>query len=55
MSPQVQTLLALALVALAATGLVWRAIVRRNHPGCGHDCSCPASALRPPVKQPRRP
>ena len=50
MSPAAQTLAALALVAVAATWLVRRALAKKKHPGCGGDCGCPApkfpSALR---------
>ena len=37
MTASAQTLLALLVVALAAGGLVWRAIVRRGS-GCGDGC-----------------
>jgi hypothetical protein len=47
MSPTVQTILALALVALAAAWLVRRAIVKRKNPGCGDDCG----AVSPEMKR----
>ncbi|OYV00210.1 MAG: hypothetical protein CFE26_24335, partial [Verrucomicrobiales bacterium VVV1] len=45
MSPAVQSFIALALVALAATWLVLRAFAKKKHPGCGGDCGCPSGAL----------
>lgn len=47
MSADIQTLVALAVVVLAAVGLIVRAIRRRNQPGCGHDCG----AVSPEVKR----
>ncbi len=46
MTAEIQTLLALALVALAATWLILRALAKRKQPGCGGDCGCPASAIK---------
>ena len=54
MNAGIQTLLALAVVAVAATGLVLRVFARRKKPGCGGDCGCAASAIK--VKPgPKRP
>lgn len=47
MSSQIQTYVALAVVALAATWLVLRAIAKRKHPGCGSDCG----AVSPEIKK----
>jgi hypothetical protein len=47
MTPAVQTVLALALVALAAAWLVRRALVKRKNPGCGDDCG----AVSPEMKR----
>jgi FeoB-associated Cys-rich membrane protein len=47
MSPQFQTIAALVIVALAATWLIARALRKRRNPGCGGDCGCPASAIKP--------
>jgi hypothetical protein len=55
MSPQIQSLLALALVALAATWLVWRMLAKRKSPGCGGDCGCPASAVKAAAEKIKRP
>ncbi len=40
MTAEVQSLLALAVVAVAALWLARRAFAKRKHPGCGHDCGC---------------
>ncbi|MCX6955239.1 MAG: FeoB-associated Cys-rich membrane protein [Verrucomicrobia bacterium] len=45
MSPAVQSLVALALVALAAIWLVLRALAKKRNPGCGGDCGCPSQKL----------
>lgn len=47
MSPQIQTYAALAVVALATTWLVLRAIAKRKNPGCGSDCG----AVSPEIKK----
>jgi len=47
MSSSLQTILALAIVATAATWLIWRAIAARKHPGCGSDCG----AVSPEIKK----
>ena len=46
MSPTLQTILALAVVALAAAWLVRRSLAKRKHPGCGDDCGCPATEVK---------
>jgi membrane protein implicated in regulation of membrane protease activity len=40
MTAEVQSLLALAVVAVAALWLARRAFAKRKNPGCGHDCGC---------------
>jgi hypothetical protein len=50
MSAEIQTLLALAVVAVAATWLVLRALAKKKNPGCGGDCGCPASEIKVKVK-----
>ena len=50
MSPALQTIAALALVALAATWLLLRAFAKKKKPGCGGDCACPSSDLKPKLK-----
>ncbi|HWA87395.1 MAG TPA: hypothetical protein VG710_14300 [Opitutus sp.] len=47
MTPEFQTLAALAVVAVAATWLVLRALAKRRQPGCGGDCG----AVSPEVKR----
>ena len=49
MSPAVQTVIALALVALAAALLVRGAIRRRRNPGCGSNGAC--GAVSPEVRK----
>ena len=39
MNAAVQTIAALGIVALAESWLLWRALAKRGHPGCGNeDC-----------------
>lgn len=47
MTSQIQTLLALAIVAVAVAALVWRAFARRKNPGCGDSCG----AVSPEIKK----
>ncbi|ACB74158.1 FeoB-associated Cys-rich membrane protein [Opitutus terrae] len=51
MTPQVQTILALLVVALAIGGLVWRAYNKRKNPGCGSDCGAVSPELKRLQKQ----
>ena len=46
MSPALQSIVALAIVALAATWLVLRSLAKKKTPGCGGDCGCPSDELR---------
>jgi hypothetical protein len=46
MTAEIQSLLALAMVAVAATWLVLRAIAKRKNPGCGGDCGCSSSEIK---------
>jgi hypothetical protein len=46
MSPEFQTIAALVVVAIAATWLVVRAVVKRRNPGCSGDCACPTEKLK---------
>ena len=46
MSPALQSIFALAVVALAATWLVVRAFAKKKHPGCGGDCGCRSGELK---------
>ena len=50
MTPEIQTLAALAIVAVAATWLVLRALAKRRNPGCGGDCGCPGSELKTKIR-----
>lgn len=46
MTPQLQTILALVIVAVAAIWLVARAVGRRKHPGCGSECGAVSPEIR---------
>jgi len=46
MNSLAQTIIALAIVAIAATWLIVRAVRKRSKPGCGGDCGCAAEDLR---------
>jgi hypothetical protein len=46
MSPTLQSILALAVVALAVAWLVRRSLAKRKNPGCGGDCGCPSSEVK---------
>jgi len=50
MSPEIQTLLALAAVATAAAWLVGRWYANRKKPGCGGACGCPTDELKAKVR-----
>ena len=50
MTPTVQTTIALAVVALAAGWLIRRAVIKRQHGGCGDDCG----AISPELKKLQR-
>lgn len=47
MSAEIQTIVALSVVAAAATWLVLRALAKRRNPGCGTDCG----AVSPEIKR----
>ena len=47
MSPTLQSILALAIVAVAVTWLVRRSIAKKKSGGCGDDCS----AVSPEMKK----
>jgi hypothetical protein len=49
MSSAFQTVTALALVALAASWLLWRAFAQRKA-GCGGGCGCPAAEIKATLK-----
>jgi hypothetical protein len=46
----VQTFLALAIVAVAATWLVLRSLAKKKNPGCGGDCGCATDELKAKLK-----
>jgi hypothetical protein len=45
-TPAIQTILALIVVAGAAAWLVMRSLAKRKNPGCGGDCGCPTDELK---------
>ena len=47
MTPETQTFVALAIVALVAVWFVARAVAKRKQPGCGSDCG----AVSPEMKK----
>jgi hypothetical protein len=46
MTPEYQTIAALAVVGLATTWLVLRHFAKRKNGGCAGDCGCPSSELK---------
>ena len=46
MSPTVQSILALVIVAFAVTWLVRRSLAKKKAGGCGGDCGCPSSEVK---------
>ena len=46
MSPQVQTLVALAIVAVTATWLILRAFAKKKNSGCGGNCGAVSPDVR---------
>ena len=46
MTPEIQTLAALAIVAVVITWFVVRGIAKRKHPGCGGDCGAVSPEMR---------
>jgi hypothetical protein len=46
MSPALQSLFALAIVAFAVIWLVRRSLAKKKAGGCGNDCGCPASEVK---------
>lgn len=49
MTPEIQTLLALLVVAIAAIWLVVRAMKKRRQPGCGSGDDC--GAISPEIRK----
>lgn len=46
MTPAIQSILALAVVAFAVIWLVRRSLAKKKAGGCGGDCGCPASEVK---------
>lgn len=53
MSADLQSILALAIVAIAATWLIARVVVKKKS-GCAGDCGCATSTLKAKLPPPRR-
>jgi FeoB-associated Cys-rich membrane protein len=51
MTPEIQTFLALLVVAIAVAWLVRRTLAKRKNPGCGGDCGCPTDELKAKLKR----
>ncbi|WP_438480738.1 FeoB-associated Cys-rich membrane protein [Oleiharenicola lentus] len=49
MSSTLQTIIALAIVAVTVTVLLWSALKKRKQPGCG--CGDACSAVTPEIKK----
>ena len=46
MTPALQSILALAIVACAAVWLVRRSLAKKKAGGCAGDCGCPSSEVK---------
>jgi FeoB-associated Cys-rich membrane protein len=51
MNAELQTLIALAVVAITAAALLVRSLVKRKNPGCGGDCACPTTQLKTKLRR----
>jgi hypothetical protein len=51
MTSTTQTIVALAIVVVAAVWLVARAVAKRKNPGCSDDCGCAATELKAKLKR----
>lgn len=51
MSPHLQSVAALVIVAVAAVWLVARALAKRKQPGCGGECGCPSADFKAKLKR----
>jgi hypothetical protein len=51
MSSAIQTIVALIIVAIAATWLIARAVARRKGSACSDDCGCAATELKAKLKR----
>jgi hypothetical protein len=54
MTAELQTVLALVIVAVAATWLVARTFGKQQKPGCGGGCGCPTEQLKSKLPPARR-
>jgi len=46
MTPEIQSTLALVIVAMAAIWLIARSVAKRRNPGCGSDCGAVSPELK---------
>jgi hypothetical protein len=51
MSADLQTIVALGVVAIAVSWLTLRSLAKKKNPGCGGDCGCPTSDLKARLKR----
>jgi hypothetical protein len=51
MTTDLQTLIALTVVAVAAIALIVRSLAKRKNPGCGGECACPATELKSKIRR----
>ncbi len=51
MNAELQSILALVIVAIAATALVVRLVKKRKNPGCGGECACPTDDLKVRIRR----
>jgi hypothetical protein len=50
-SSPAQTILALVVVVIAASYLIWRGFTKNKKPGCGSDCGCASDGLKDKLKR----
>jgi len=50
MNAEIQTVIALAIVAATVTWLLFRAMAKRKNPGCGGCSACPPSELKTKIR-----
>ncbi len=51
MTAELQTLIALAVVATTAACLVVRSLAKHKNHGCGGECACPTTELKSKIRR----